>query len=84
VERLYTNLGGIIRVAAVCKKPDQAAFAEVLHDFQGDIEAISAIKDSNRKERNWFNHLNFVAEGSPAVAWITMVKLLFESCLNRQ
>ncbi|KAI0253872.1 cyclase-associated protein [Lactifluus subvellereus] len=72
VERLYTNLGGIIRIAAVCKKPDQAAFAELLRDIQGDIEAISAIKDSNRKERDWFNHFNFVAEGSPVIGWITM------------
>lgn len=73
VERLYTNLGGIIRIVAICKKPDQAAFAELLSDLQGDIEAISSIKDSNRKDREWFNHLSLVAEGSPAVAWITVV-----------
>ncbi|KAI0290512.1 adenylate cyclase associated N terminal-domain-containing protein [Russula brevipes] len=72
VERLYTNLGGIVRIAATCKKPDQAAFAELLSDLQGDIEAITTIKDSNRKERDWFTHLSFVAEGSPAVAWITV------------
>ncbi|KAH9967952.1 cyclase-associated protein [Russula dissimulans] len=72
VERLYTNLGGIIRIAAICKKPDQAAFAELLSDLQSDIEAISTIKDSNRKELDWFNHLSFVAEGSPVVAWITV------------
>lgn len=76
MERLYTNLGGIIRIAATCKKPDQAAFADLLSELQGDIEAISAIKDANRKERDWFNHLSFVAEGSPAVAWITVVLLL--------
>jgi hypothetical protein len=75
VERLYTNLGGIVRIAATCKKPDQAAFAELLSDLQGDIEAITTIKDSNRKERDWFTHLSFVAEGSPAVAWITVVLL---------
>jgi hypothetical protein len=43
---------------------------------QGDIEAITAIKDANWKERNWVNHLSFVAEGSPAAAWIAMVILL--------
>jgi len=72
VERLYTNLGGIIRTAAICKKPDHTAFAGLLGDIQRDIEAISAIKEANRKERDWFNHLSFVAEGSPAVAWITV------------
>ena len=76
MERLYINLGGIIRIAAICKKPDQAAFAELLSDLQGDIEAISTIKESNRKDRDWFNHLSFVAEGSPVVAWITVVLLL--------
>ncbi|KAI0303480.1 cyclase-associated protein [Multifurca ochricompacta] len=72
VERLYTNLGGIIRLSAVCKKPEQASFAELLRDLQKDIEAISTIKDSNRKERDWLNHLTFVAEGSPVVAWIAV------------
>ncbi|KAF8479017.1 adenylate cyclase associated N terminal-domain-containing protein [Russula ochroleuca] len=72
VEQLYTHLGGIIRTAAICKKPDQAAFAELLSDLQSDIEAITVIKDSNRKDRVWFNHLSLVAEGSPAVAWITV------------
>lgn len=82
VERLYTNLGGIIRIVAICKKPDQAAFAELLSDLQGDIEAISSIKDSNRKDRDWFNHLSLVAEGSPAVAWITVVLLLSGAVLE--
>jgi adenylyl cyclase-associated protein len=77
VEQLYTHLGGIIRTAAICKKPDQAAFAELLSDLQSDIEAITVIKDSNRKDRVWFNHLSLVAEGSPAVAWITVVLLSF-------
>ncbi|KAH9038989.1 adenylate cyclase associated N terminal-domain-containing protein [Lactarius pseudohatsudake] len=72
VERLYTNLGGIVRTAAICKKPEQAAFAELLHGLQEDIGAISAIKDANWKERDWVNHLSFVAEGSPAAAWIAV------------
>ncbi|KAH9998998.1 adenylate cyclase associated C terminal-domain-containing protein [Russula vinacea] len=76
VEQLYTHLGGIIRIAAICKKPDQAAFAELLSDLQSDIEAITAIKDSNGKDRVWLNHLTLVADGSPVVAWITVVLLL--------
>ncbi|KAI0259950.1 adenylate cyclase associated N terminal-domain-containing protein [Gloeopeniophorella convolvens] len=72
VERLFANLGGIIRIAAICQKPDAAAFAELLHELQADIAAITTIKDSNRKERDWANHLTFVAEGAPSVAWITV------------
>lgn len=72
VERLYVNLGGIIRTAAICRKPEQAAFAELLNDLQGDIGAISAVKDAHWKERDWAIHLSFVAEGSPAAAWIAV------------
>lgn len=72
VERLYTNLGGIIRTAAICRKPERAAFSELLHDLQDDIGAISAIKDANWKERDWVNHFSFVSEGCPAAAWIAM------------
>jgi len=82
VERLYTNLGGIIHTAAICRKPEQAAFAELLHGLQGDIGAISAIKDANWKERDWVNHLSFVAEGSPAAAWIAVVILLSGTTLE--
>ncbi|KAF8267843.1 adenylate cyclase associated N terminal-domain-containing protein [Lactarius quietus] len=72
VEQLYTNLGRFIRTAAICKKPEQAAFAELLRDLQRDIEAIGEVKDTNRKERDWVNHLSFVAEGAPAVGWIAL------------
>ncbi|KAN0127539.1 Adenylate cyclase associated (CAP) N terminal domain containing protein [Lactarius tabidus] len=72
VERLYTNLGGIIRTAAICKKPERAEFSELLRELQDDIVAISAIKDANWKERDWVNHFSFVSEGCPAAAWIAM------------
>ena len=82
MERLYTHLGGIIRTAASCRKPEQAAFVELLRDLQGEIGAISAIKDANWKERDWVNHLTFVAEGSSAAAWITVVILLSGTTLE--
>lgn len=82
VERLYTNLGGIIRTAAICRKPERAEFSELLHDLQDDIGAISAIKDANWKERDWVNHFSFVSEGCPAAAWIAMVILLLGSRLS--
>ncbi|KAI0317868.1 adenylate cyclase associated N terminal-domain-containing protein, partial [Amylostereum chailletii] len=72
VEKLYNNVSGLIRTAALCKKPDQKAFATLLTDLQKDVEAITQLKDANRKERDWFNHLSFLAEGAPAVAWVTL------------
>lgn len=41
--------------------------------------------ESNRKDRDWFTHLSFVAEGSPAVAWIAVVGPFFTAkCLKLQ
>lgn len=74
VEKLYVNLGGLIRTAALCRKPDQNSFATLLTGLQKDIEVIGKLKDSNRKDRDWFNHLSAVAEGAPAVGWITLVR----------
>ncbi|VDB95717.1 unnamed protein product [Peniophora sp. CBMAI 1063] len=73
VEKLYTGLGGLIRTAALCKKPtEQNAFAELLQALQTDINAISAIKEKNFKERTFANHLTFVAEGASAVGWVAI------------
>ncbi|KAI0060797.1 hypothetical protein BV25DRAFT_1953761 [Artomyces pyxidatus] len=72
VERLYTHVGGVIRIAAVCKKPDTKGFQSLLGDIQKDLEAVSAVKEANRKERDWMNHLSVLAEGAPAVGWIAV------------
>ncbi|KAI0050050.1 hypothetical protein FA95DRAFT_1677076 [Auriscalpium vulgare] len=72
LEKLYTNLGGIIRLAASCKKPDAKSFQGLLTDLQKDIEAITKLKEANWKERDWLNHLSVIADGAPAVAWITL------------
>ena len=74
VEKLYTGLGGLIRTAALCKKPtEQNIFAGLLQALQEDINAISAIKEKNFKEKVFANHLIFVAEGASAVGWVTVV-----------
>ncbi|KAI0031501.1 adenylyl cyclase-associated protein [Vararia minispora EC-137] len=72
VEKLYASVLNLIRTATICRKPDQNAFATLLTDLQKDVDAITNIKETNRKERDWFNHLSMVADGAPAVGWVTL------------
>jgi hypothetical protein len=73
IEKLYVNVAGLIRTAALCRKPDQKEFADLLSNLQKDIEAINNIRDSNGKERDWTNHLSMVADGASASAWVAVV-----------
>jgi adenylyl cyclase-associated protein len=67
---------GIIRTASICRKPEEeAAVGELMVDILKDIDAIVHIKDSNRKERDWFNHMSMLSDGSPAVGWVQVVSL---------
>ncbi|EPQ58427.1 cyclase-associated protein [Gloeophyllum trabeum ATCC 11539] len=72
VEKMFKDLREVILAASACKKPDQQAFGELLGPLQGDIEAITRLKEANRKDREWFNHLSTVAEGAPCVGWVTV------------
>jgi hypothetical protein len=85
VERLFRNLGNLLKIASACKKPDQKAFAALLTDLQTDIDTIIQHKDNNRKERDWFDHLSMIAAGVPCMAWVTMVSFAYQSrspCLH--
>lgn len=74
VEKEYVDLRALLLQATVCKKPsDDASFAQLLQPLQKDIEGITRAKESNRKDRDWFNHLSTVAEGAVAVGWVTVV-----------
>ena len=46
-------------------------FREILSPLQTGIEDIIRIKNSKRSE--WDNHLAMIAEGIPAVGWVTIV-----------
>ncbi|THH33014.1 hypothetical protein EUX98_g1211 [Antrodiella citrinella] len=73
VEKEYVDLRGLILCASACKKPaDDAVFAKILDPLKKDIEGITRAKETNRKDRDWFNHLNVVAEGGTAVGWVTV------------
>ena len=73
VEQEFRDLRELLLVAGSCKKPEQAQFEKLLGPLQKDIEAITHAKETNRKDREWFNHLSTVAEGAPCVGWVTVV-----------
>ncbi|TCD65631.1 hypothetical protein EIP91_002436 [Steccherinum ochraceum] len=72
LEKEYVDLRGLILQASACKKPADDAFAKLLDPLKNDIEGITRAKEVNRKDRDWFNHLTAVAEGGPAVGWVTV------------
>ena len=73
VEQEFKDLRELLLIAGSCKKPDQGEFEKLLGPLQKDIEAITHAKETNRKDREWFNHLSTVAEGAPCVGWVTVV-----------
>lgn len=66
-------LRDLLLKAAVCKKPDQQAFEELLNPLQASVVAVTRAKEASRKEREWLNHLTVVAEGAVCVGWVAVV-----------
>ena len=79
VEREFKDLRELLLIAGSCKKPEQNEFGQLLTTLQKDIEAVIRAKESNRKDREWFNHLSTVAEGAPCVGWVAAVSTSFRS-----
>lgn len=75
MENEFAHLRSLLMVAASCKKPDQKSFGDLLVPLQKDIESITRLKEANRKDRVWFNHLSTVAEGAPIAGWVTVVRV---------
>lgn len=73
VDRMFTNLRSLLITATRCRKPTDKELGEILKPLQLDIGEITKAKETNRKDREWFNHLSVVAEGAPSVGWVTVV-----------
>jgi adenylyl cyclase-associated protein len=73
LEKEFTDFRALLLTASACQKPDQKAFGELLNPLQADIEAVTRLKQPNRKDRDWVNHLATVAEGAPCAGWVTYV-----------
>lgn len=64
-----------IALAAACTKPSPTspAFASALGPTQQALMAAVDLKDKNRPSKD-FNGLTMVAEGIPALGWVTLVR----------
>jgi len=71
VKKAFENVGQLVAVAAKSKKPADDVMMALLKPLQANIEDIVGIKDKNRPSP-LFNHLSTVAEGIPALGWVTV------------
>ena len=74
--RLFELQRALILQATHCKKPADAAFGTLLEPISKEIKTVGEIKDSNRSNREFFNHLSTIADGIPAVGWVTVVSTI--------
>ncbi|PCH38464.1 hypothetical protein WOLCODRAFT_136295 [Wolfiporia cocos MD-104 SS10] len=72
LDREFRDLRGVLLAAGSCKKPDRAEFETLLVPLQKDIQEITHAKETNRKDRDWTNHLAMVAEGATVAGWVTV------------
>lgn len=64
-----------ILVAGNSKKPSGSpspVFMKLLEPIQKALEETQNAKEKNRADRKLFNHLSAIAEGIPAVGWVTV------------
>ncbi|XP_006458515.1 hypothetical protein AGABI2DRAFT_148965 [Agaricus bisporus var. bisporus H97] len=70
VTKEYDELRNFLVLVGACQKPEQHQMESLLAPIQGTIEVFTKVKDSNRRQREIFGHLQFVSEIAVAVAWV--------------
>lgn len=70
-QEAFAEQAKFLQIVARARKPEPTdpTFAQCLAPINGKIEALTALKDANRRSE-FFNHLNTVAEGAPVLGWI--------------
>lgn len=74
ISKEYEELRNFLVLVGSCQKPDKETAEDLLMPLQKAIEAFSKAKDSNRRERESFGHLQFASEAAVAVAWVAYVR----------
>jgi adenylyl cyclase-associated protein len=81
-EKELNHLKSLLRTVATCQQPDQTKLWELLSPMQGDMEAIVRLREANRKERDWSDHMMVMCEGAPCAGWVAVVNFAFSYVLE--
>ena len=86
VQLVFVHLRTFIQLASACKKPADgvasASVASYLQSLQAELASVSELRDRNRGDKVFFNHLSTVSEGIPAAGWIAVVRAGARCCLT--
>ncbi|KAN0066028.1 suppressor of rasval19 [Thecaphora frezii] len=76
VSKTYAEQRNLVLLAASCTRPaggvQSPTFAKLLQPLQAALVEVSEIRDKNRGDKQFFNHLSTVSEGIPAVGWVAV------------
>ncbi|PWN47477.1 hypothetical protein IE53DRAFT_321156 [Violaceomyces palustris] len=76
VGNTFQEQRNLVQTAAACTKPSGGistpAFAGLIKPLQASLMAVTEIRDKNRGDKQYFNHLSTVSEGIPAAGWIAV------------
>ena len=73
---LFAAQREMIRVATLSQKPPVTStiFAELLKPTNDELTQVITIRDPSKRSSPLWNHLNAVAEGIPALGWVSVVR----------
>ena len=82
----FKALRAVILTASACQKPDLQKVLSVLEPISKEVTAVVSVPDTNRKERVWHQHFQFIAEGIPSIGWVGIVSQIvlwsYGGCTN--
>lgn len=70
VEKQFADLRAVLVMVGQCVQPDQKTVESTMAHFEPTMKAIINLKEDNRKDREWYNHLAVLAGGAPSLGWV--------------
>lgn len=79
VTAVFDAQRAVVATAAACAKPSggvsSPVFAGILGPLQTALGAVTELREKNRADKAFFNHLSTVSEGIPASGWVAVVSI---------
>lgn len=73
VQKQFTDLRTLLVIVGHSSKPDQKTLETLVAPFEPTMQLIARLKEDNRKDRDWYNHLAVLADGAPSLGWVINV-----------